>query len=165
MNAGADLRRCCDERGRSPDLPALVRRAVVGVVFGDVGVDAAESQLFVRGRRDGLDDQLSVGIRRFGLVLDKHTWMLTHTPPPVLTALPGVGNHVSGASPWGFRPPPPHRAARSPHLSARPGFASAQKRLWQHIRLLTGGQRSRCVHSDTLTTPLPVDWPDRNWEH
>ncbi len=52
-----------------PYLPALVCSAIVGVVFGDVGVDATESQLFVRGRRDGLDDQLCIGIRWLGLVL------------------------------------------------------------------------------------------------
>lgn len=51
-------------------LPALVCSAIVGVVFGDVGVDAAESQLFVRGRRDGLDYQLCIGIRWLGLILD-----------------------------------------------------------------------------------------------
>lgn len=54
-----------------PYLPALVCSAIVGVVFGDVGVDAAESQLLVRGRRDGLDDQLCIGIRWLGLILDK----------------------------------------------------------------------------------------------
>lgn len=40
-------------------------------MFGDVGVDATESQLFVRSRRDGLDDQLCVGIRGLGFILDK----------------------------------------------------------------------------------------------
>lgn len=40
-------------------------------MFGDVGVDATQGQLLVRGRGDGLDDQLSVGIRRLGLILEK----------------------------------------------------------------------------------------------
>lgn len=40
-------------------------------MFGDVGVDATEGQLLVRGGGDGLDDQLSVGIRRLGLILEK----------------------------------------------------------------------------------------------
>lgn len=31
-------------------LPALVCGAIVGIVFGDMGVDATESQLFVWGR-------------------------------------------------------------------------------------------------------------------
>lgn len=31
-------------------LPALVCSAIVGIVFGDMGVDATESQLFVWGR-------------------------------------------------------------------------------------------------------------------
>ena len=52
------------------DLPALVGRAVVGVVLGDVGVDAAECQLLVMGRGDGLDDQLGVGVGWLGIILD-----------------------------------------------------------------------------------------------
>lgn len=49
-------------------------------MFGDVRVDAAEGQLFVRGRRDGLDDELRVGIRWLGLVLDEQgTSVNTHT--------------------------------------------------------------------------------------
>lgn len=52
-------------------LPALICSAIVGVVFGDVGIDATESQLFVRGRRDGLDDQLCIGIWWLGLILNK----------------------------------------------------------------------------------------------
>lgn len=52
-------------------LPALVCSAIVGIVFGDMGVDAAESQLFVWGRWDGLDDQLRIGIRWLGLILEK----------------------------------------------------------------------------------------------
>lgn len=31
-------------------LPALVCSAIVGIVFGDMGVDAAQGQLFVWGR-------------------------------------------------------------------------------------------------------------------
>lgn len=54
-------------------LPALVRSAVVGVVFGDVGVDATESQLLVWSGGDGLDDQLCIGVRWLGLVLDRHS--------------------------------------------------------------------------------------------
>lgn len=50
-------------------LPALVCSAIVRVVFGDVGIDATESQLFVWGRRDGLDNQLCIGIRWLGLIL------------------------------------------------------------------------------------------------
>ena len=52
-------------------LPALVCGAVVGVVLGDVGVDAAERQLLVVGRGDGLDDQLGVGVGRLGVILEK----------------------------------------------------------------------------------------------
>lgn len=39
-------------------------------MLGDVGVDAAERQLLVAGRGDGLDDQLGVRVRRLGLILD-----------------------------------------------------------------------------------------------
>ena len=51
------------------DLPALVCGAVVGVVLGDVGVDAVERELLVLGQRDGLDDQLGVRVGRLGVVL------------------------------------------------------------------------------------------------
>lgn len=64
------------QKGR-PYLPALVCSAIVGVVFGDVGIDATESQLFVRCRRDSLDYQLCIGIRWLGLILDKrHTGVI-----------------------------------------------------------------------------------------
>lgn len=69
-------------REGGPYLPALVCSAIVGVVFGDVGVDATKSQLFVRGRRDGLDNQLCIGIRWLGLILNKQdTTVLMKTHP------------------------------------------------------------------------------------
>ena len=45
------------------DLPALVGRAVVGVVL-------VVCQLLVMGRGDGLDDQLGVGVGWLGIILD-----------------------------------------------------------------------------------------------
>ena len=50
-------------------LPALVRRSVVRVVLGDVGVDAGQRQLLVHGVRDGLHDQLGVGEGWLALIL------------------------------------------------------------------------------------------------
>ena len=41
-------------------LPALVRRPVVRVVLGDVGIDARERQLLVWRLRYGLHNQLGV---------------------------------------------------------------------------------------------------------
>lgn len=58
-------------KNRGHYLPAFICSAIVGIVFGDVGIDATEGQLFVRGRRDGLDDQLCIGIWWLGLILDK----------------------------------------------------------------------------------------------
>ena len=55
--------------GDLPYLPSLVCSSVVRVVLGDVGVDAAQGQLFVLRGRDGLHNQLRVRIRRFRLVL------------------------------------------------------------------------------------------------
>lgn len=49
-------------------LPALVGGAVVGVVFGDVAVDAAERELLVGGGGHGLHDQLRVAVGRLGVV-------------------------------------------------------------------------------------------------
>lgn len=56
---------------RGSHLPALVGRPVVGVVLGDVIVDAVQSELFVLSQSDGLDDQLCIGVRRFGVILEK----------------------------------------------------------------------------------------------
>ena len=50
-------------------LPALVRSPVVGIVLGDVGVDAGQSQLLVMRLGDGLDDQLGVGEGWLALIL------------------------------------------------------------------------------------------------
>lgn len=61
------------------DLPALICAPVVGVVLGDVCVDAVECELFVRGERDGLDDQLSVRVWRFGVVLHGDSRQHTQT--------------------------------------------------------------------------------------
>ena len=62
-------------------LPALVCSAVVGVVFGDVGINATQSQLFVWGRRDSLDYQLCIGIGWLGLILEKQkTGINKHFP-------------------------------------------------------------------------------------
>lgn len=55
--------------GCEPHLPALVGRAVVGVMLGDVGVDPAQGQLPVLRGGDGLHDQLRVGVGRLRLVL------------------------------------------------------------------------------------------------
>lgn len=58
-------------------------------MFGDVCVDATESQLLVLGRGDGLDNQLCIGIRWLGLILaqkkkidtslNKHGFIMTHS--------------------------------------------------------------------------------------
>lgn len=58
------------ERQVVPDgvLPALVGGAVVGVVLGDVAVDAAERELLVGGGGDGLHDELRVRVGRLGVV-------------------------------------------------------------------------------------------------
>ena len=50
-------------------LPALVRRSIVRIVFGDVRINTRECQLLVMGLRDSLNDELSVGEWRFGFVL------------------------------------------------------------------------------------------------
>lgn len=70
-----------------------------------------------------------------------------------------------GASPWGCPHQPTLPAARRSRLSARPGSASARRRLWRRIRLLAGGRRSRCVRSGSPTSPPRVDWLDRSLEH
>lgn len=49
-------------------LPAFVGSAVVGVVLGDVAVDAAERELLVGRGGDGLHDELRVAVRRLGVV-------------------------------------------------------------------------------------------------
>ena len=54
-------------------LPALVGRAVVRVMLGDVCVDAAQGQLSVLRGRDGLHDELSIRVRRLRLVLGAQT--------------------------------------------------------------------------------------------
>lgn len=152
-----------------PYLPSLVCSAVVGVVFGDVGVDATESQLFVLCWRDGLDDQLCVGIRWLGLILDTGDTNITIQTSFIYTSnslkatndfsLEAVHSDVTGSSPWGclHQPIPPAAPRRRP-LSAQQCFVFVQKQPWQRIQLLTGGQRSRCVHSDdTLMTLLLED--------
>lgn len=50
-------------------LPALVCCAVVRVVLCDVIVDSVQRELLVRCQRDGLDDQLCIGVWRLGVVL------------------------------------------------------------------------------------------------
>ena len=59
----------CSSNLRSPYLPSFVCSPVVGVVLCDVGVDAAECELFVGSGSDRLHYELRVGIRRFRLVL------------------------------------------------------------------------------------------------
>lgn len=110
----------------SPYLPALVRSAIVGVVFGDVGVDATQSQLLVRCRRDGLDYQLCIGIRWLGLVLDKR-----HTGVNKTQVVQG------SSSLWccwvftlGLSPP-----ADSPRCSLPPPLCSAMLRLCSETAL------------------------------
>lgn len=135
-------------QNKRPYLPALVCSAIVGVVFGDVGVDATESQLFVRSRRDGLDDQLCIGIRWLGLILDKrdpginiHTFSYTYCTRLIFSLGQLTSFDVAGSSPWGCLHQPTPPAAHFPHPSALQCFFSAQKRPWQQIQLLTGGQR------------------------
>ena len=41
-------------------LPALISSAVVGIMFGNVGVYTTEGELLVWSRGDGLDDELGV---------------------------------------------------------------------------------------------------------
>lgn len=50
-------------------LPALVRRPVVGVVFGYVTVDAGQGELLVRRTGDRLNYELRIGEWRLRLVL------------------------------------------------------------------------------------------------
>lgn len=49
-------------------LPALLGGSVVRIVLGDVRVDAGQRELLVRCARDGLYDQLRVGVRRLRVV-------------------------------------------------------------------------------------------------
>ena len=58
-------------------LPALVRRPVVRVVLGDVGVNPGEGELLVAGVGDGLNDQLGVRERRLGLILGTNRSLVT----------------------------------------------------------------------------------------
>ena len=50
------------------DLPSLVSSSVVGIILSDVGVNATQGELLVRSLSDGLNNELSVGIWRLGLV-------------------------------------------------------------------------------------------------
>ena len=59
----------CSNNLCSPYLPSFVCSPVVGVVLCDVGVDAAECELFVWSGSNRLHYELRVGIRRFRLVL------------------------------------------------------------------------------------------------
>ena len=67
-------------------LPALVRRPVVRVVLGDVGVNPREGELLVAGVGDGLHDQLGVRERRLGLILGTNRALITI----VVTILQGL---------------------------------------------------------------------------
>ena len=67
-------------------LPALVRRPVVRVVLGDVGVNTREGELLVAGVGDGLHDQLGVRERRLGLILGTNRALVTI----VVTILQGL---------------------------------------------------------------------------
>ena len=67
-------------------LPALVRRPVVRVVLGDVGVNPREGELLVAGVGDGLHDQLGVRERRLGLILGTNRALVAI----VLTILQGL---------------------------------------------------------------------------
>ena len=67
-------------------LPALVRRPVVRVVLGDVGVNTREGELLVAGVGDGLHDQLGVRERRLGLILGTNRALITI----VVTILQGL---------------------------------------------------------------------------
>lgn len=69
-------------------LPALVGSAVVRVVLGNVGVDAAQGQLLVLSRRHGLYDQLSVRVGWLRVVVRPvlslhHTLNLTNRNLPI----------------------------------------------------------------------------------
>lgn len=55
--------------GGGAHLPALVCSPVVRVVLCDVIVDSVQCELLVGGQRDGLDDQLCIGVRRLGVIL------------------------------------------------------------------------------------------------
>lgn len=149
---------------RTAYLPALVRSAVIGVVFGDVGVDATESQLLVRSGGDGLDDQLCIGVRWLGLVLDRHLHQHSKITHGGTEGFFGT-TEVAQSSPWGCLHQPTPPAVRLPRPFALQCSASARKRPWRHTRLLAGGQRSRCARTDTPMSPPLVDWPDRSWEH
>lgn len=48
-------------------LPALVSSSVVRMDFCDVGIDATECKLLVRGVADGLHYKLGVGVRRLNV--------------------------------------------------------------------------------------------------
>jgi len=50
-------------------LPSFISSSVIGVVLGDVGVDARKGQLFVDGLRYCLHDQLGIAEGWLGLVL------------------------------------------------------------------------------------------------
>ena len=58
-------------------LPALVCRAVVRVVLGDVGVDAGQRELLVPRLADRLHDQLRVREGRLALVLQSQQLYLS----------------------------------------------------------------------------------------
>ena len=51
-------------------LPALVRRPIVRVVLGDVGIDPRQGELLVAGVGNGLHDQLGVRERGLRLILE-----------------------------------------------------------------------------------------------
>ena len=89
--------------GNHPYLPALVRSPVVGVILGDVGVDARERQLLVRRLRDGLHNQLRVGERRLGFVLEREGKESCESAPifrseHCTTCLEGDGDDVEETS-------------------------------------------------------------------
>lgn len=103
-------------RWAEPYLPALVRCAVVGVVLCDVIVDSVECELLVRRQRDGLDDQLCIGVGRLGVVLEE--------PSQDQESVRSLQRHPSlpeptrwTDSPWDCRPP--RRPSRFPAASCR----------------------------------------------
>ena len=60
-------------------LPALVSCPVVGVVLGDVGVDAGQGELLVPSLGDCLHYQLGIGEGWLGLILEYKPLMIVIT--------------------------------------------------------------------------------------
>lgn len=58
-----------DRHQAGAHLPALVCSPVVRVVLCDVIVDSIQCELLVCSQRYGLDYQLCIGVRRFGVIL------------------------------------------------------------------------------------------------